>query len=167
MRKQAACRPFGTASLQANSFSTFVLGNFQKGGGGGRGKKSLFSWNHSERNIIQSPVWDCLAKIMEISVIVWGRQTLGRWQAAGKYRWRRQPEGQYSLLYNLSQAALNYFAEAGTAAGAPGSRRRLTAVGGGTIEGGNLGGMKTRRGVSSMMGGWSRRCLQRDASVFS
>lgn len=54
---------------------------------------------------------------MEISVIVWGRQTLGRWQAAGKYRWRRQPEGQYSLLYNLSQAALNYLAAAGMAAG--------------------------------------------------
>lgn len=84
---------------------------------GREGKKSLFSWNHSERNIIQSPVWDCLAKIMEISVIVWGRQTLGRWQAAGKYRWRRQPEGQYSLLYNLSQAALNYLAAAATAAG--------------------------------------------------
>lgn len=45
-----------------------------------------------------------------------GRQTLGRWRAAGKYRWRRQPEGQYSLLYNLSPAALNYLAAAAAAA---------------------------------------------------
>lgn len=48
---------------------------------------------------------------------------MGRWRAVGKYRWRRQPEGQYSLLYNLSLAALNYLTvAAAAAAGAAGGR---------------------------------------------
>lgn len=71
-------------------------------------KKSLFSLNYFENNRIQSPVWASLAKIMEITVIVWGRQISSSWWAAGKYRWRRKPEGQYSLLYDLSHAALNF-----------------------------------------------------------
>lgn len=63
------------------TFITFVLNKL---------KKSLFSWNYSEKNIIQSSVLDCLAKIIQITMIVWGSQTFSRWSAAGKYRWRRQ-----------------------------------------------------------------------------
>lgn len=96
-----------TKSFHPNTFITFVLNKLGR-------KKSLFSWNYLEKNIIQSPVWDCLAEIIEITVIVWGRQSVSRWWAAGKYRWRRQPKGQYSLLYNLSQAALNFLSTAGT-----------------------------------------------------
>lgn len=65
---------------------------------------------------------------------------MGRWRAAGKYRWRRQPEGQYSLLYNLSPAALNYLAAAGAGGRALLERR--------TIE--ELVGIKARREISAI-----------------
>lgn len=37
-----------------------------------------------EKNIIQSSAWDCLAKIIEITVIVWGRE--GSLSADGRLR---------------------------------------------------------------------------------
>lgn len=46
-------------------------------------------------------------------MIVWGSQTFSRWWAAGKYR-KRTAKGQYSLLNNLPQAALNYLSALGT-----------------------------------------------------
>lgn len=74
-------------------------------------------------------------------MIVWGgRQTLGRWRAAGKYRWRRQPEGQYSLLYNLSPAALNYLPATAVASCECLERK--------VIE--ELGGIEARRDISAI-----------------
>lgn len=107
-----------------------------------RGGKSLFSWICSQKKYqSRPPAWDCLAEIMEITMIVWGgRQTLGRWRAAGKYRWRRQPEGQYSLLYNLSPAALNYLPATAVASCECLERK--------VIE--ELGGIEARRDISAI-----------------
>lgn len=64
-------------------FITFVLNELQK---------VYFFGITWKKKMSSSSVWDYLAKIIEITVIVWGSQTFSRWWAAGKYRWGRQPQ---------------------------------------------------------------------------
>lgn len=77
-----APRRSGAASTRANSLIIFVLGNFPRR----RGGKSLFSWIFALGKEYQSrpPARDCLAEIMEITVIVWEGE--GRLWADGGQR---------------------------------------------------------------------------------
>lgn len=64
-------------------------------------KKFIFAWNFSEKNIIQSSLWDCLTEITQITMIGWLSQSFSRWWAAGEYRWRRQPWLMDNILFYI------------------------------------------------------------------
>lgn len=66
----SAPRSSGADSLQENSLIILVLGNFP---GGGAGKVYFLGFALGKKyQSHPSPAWDCLAEIMEITVIVWG-----------------------------------------------------------------------------------------------
>lgn len=66
-------------SPQAHSLIAFVFSNFA---GGGAGKVYFLGFCSGKKYQSGPPAWDCLAEIMEISVIVCGEADFGQMAAS-------------------------------------------------------------------------------------